>query len=80
MRRPAAKGSGPVLIGNMGGIGTEPLPTLPSSYSVHDFHMYGIHATGITPGKVMHYILHILGNNYRYQYPPTHPLPTSFDF
>ena len=34
----------------------EPLPTLPSVYSIHDFHMYGIHATGITPGKIINFL------------------------
>lgn len=28
----------------------DPLPTLPSMYSIHDFHMYGVHASGVTPG------------------------------
>ncbi|CAL4143845.1 unnamed protein product, partial [Meganyctiphanes norvegica] len=34
----------------MGGMPTDPLPTVPSTYSVHDYHMYGIHASGVTPG------------------------------
>ncbi|XP_068239086.1 dmX-like protein 2 isoform X2 [Palaemon carinicauda] len=54
LRRPPGKGGGPVLMGNLGSLGSEPLPTIPSSYSVHDFHMYGIHATGITPGFQFH--------------------------
>ncbi|XP_072393099.1 dmX-like protein 2 isoform X3 [Diabrotica undecimpunctata] len=34
---------------------TSPLiPTLPSTYSVHDFHSYGYHGTGITPGLHFH--------------------------
>ncbi|KAB7507520.1 DmX-like protein 1, partial [Armadillidium nasatum] len=32
----------------------EPLPTLPSMYSIHDFHMYGVHASGVTPGFHFH--------------------------
>lgn len=48
MRRHVKTGGN--IMGGLGGIGIEPLPTLPSSYSVHDFHMYGIHGTGITPG------------------------------
>lgn len=48
MRRHVKTGGN--IMGSLGGIGVEPLPTLPSSYSVHDFHMYGIHGTGITPG------------------------------
>ncbi|XP_050512358.1 dmX-like protein 1 isoform X2 [Diabrotica virgifera virgifera] len=30
------------------------IPTLPSTYSVHDFHSYGYHGTGITPGLHFH--------------------------
>ncbi|XP_042889042.1 dmX-like protein 2 isoform X6 [Penaeus japonicus] len=52
MRRHVKTGGN--IMGGLGGIGIEPLPTLPSSYSVHDFHMYGIHGTGITPGFQFH--------------------------
>ncbi|XP_066993059.2 dmX-like protein 2 isoform X2 [Anabrus simplex] len=31
-----------------------PIPTLPSTYSVHDFHSYGYHGTGLTPGLHFH--------------------------
>ncbi|XP_017781826.1 PREDICTED: dmX-like protein 2 isoform X2 [Nicrophorus vespilloides] len=31
-----------------------PIPTLPSTYSVHDFHSYGYHGTGVTPGLHFH--------------------------
>jgi len=31
-----------------------PIPTLPSTYSVHDFHSYGFHGTGVTPGLHFH--------------------------
>lgn len=48
MRRHVKSGS--IVMGGLSGIGMRPLPTIPSSYSVHDFHMYGIHAMGITPG------------------------------
>ncbi|XP_069954424.1 dmX-like protein 2 isoform X5 [Cherax quadricarinatus] len=51
MRR-HVKSAGSVIIGGLGGSGTQPLPTIPSSYSVHDFHMYGVHAMGITPGDM----------------------------
>lgn len=30
------------------------IPTLPSTYSVHDFHSYGYHGTGVTPGLHFH--------------------------
>lgn len=30
------------------------IPTLPSTYSVHDFHSYGFHGTGVTPGLHFH--------------------------
>jgi DmX-like protein len=36
------------------GFGHSPIPTLPSTYSVHDFHSYGYHGTGITPGLHFH--------------------------
>ncbi|KAK3861276.1 hypothetical protein Pcinc_032726 [Petrolisthes cinctipes] len=49
------KSGGSVGVGGLGGPAwSRPLPTLPSSYSVHDFHMYGIHAMGITPGFQFH--------------------------
>ncbi|XP_055376112.1 dmX-like protein 2 [Condylostylus longicornis] len=31
-----------------------PIPSLPSSYSVHDFHSYGYHSTGIITGMHFH--------------------------
>uniref|UniRef100_A0A336LP03 CSON007414 protein n=1 Tax=Culicoides sonorensis TaxID=179676 RepID=A0A336LP03_CULSO len=34
------------------GVGT--IPTLPSTYSVHDFHSYGFHGTGVTPALHFH--------------------------
>ncbi|XP_055631831.1 dmX-like protein 2 isoform X2 [Toxorhynchites rutilus septentrionalis] len=34
--------------------GNAPIPTLPSTYSVHDFHSYGYHGTGMTPGLHFH--------------------------
>ncbi|XP_058459198.1 dmX-like protein 2 isoform X2 [Malaya genurostris] len=36
------------------GFGNAPIPTLPSTYSVHDFHSYGYHGTGMTPGLHFH--------------------------
>ncbi|XP_063708500.1 dmX-like protein 2 isoform X2 [Culicoides brevitarsis] len=30
------------------------IPTLPSTYSVHDFHSYGYHGTGVTPALHFH--------------------------
>ncbi|XP_076053753.1 rabconnectin-3 alpha isoform X2 [Oratosquilla oratoria] len=53
--RRQVKGGGGLYVGG-GGMssclgGIEPLPTLPSSYSVHDFHQYGVHASGMTPGS-----------------------------
>lgn len=36
------------------GFGHSPIPSLPSSYSVHDFHSYGYHGTGVTPGLHFH--------------------------
>ncbi|RWS23024.1 DmX-like protein 2, partial [Leptotrombidium deliense] len=32
----------------------EPIPNLPSTYSVHDFHSFGIHGTAMTPGFHFH--------------------------
>ncbi|KAG5673298.1 hypothetical protein PVAND_003358 [Polypedilum vanderplanki] len=43
--------------GGMGannGFGQSPIPTLPSTYSVHDFHSYGYHGTGVTAGLHFH--------------------------
>lgn len=34
--------------------GHAPIPSLPSTYSVHDFHSYGYHGTGVTPGVHFH--------------------------
>lgn len=34
--------------------GQSPIPSLPSTYSVHDFHSYGYHGTGVTPGLHFH--------------------------
>ncbi|XP_030754716.1 dmX-like protein 2 isoform X2 [Sitophilus oryzae] len=33
---------------------SQPIPSLPSTYSVHDFHSYGYHGTGVTPGLHFH--------------------------
>ncbi|XP_076252311.1 rabconnectin-3 alpha isoform X2 [Rhynchophorus ferrugineus] len=33
---------------------SQPIPTLPSTYSVHDFHSYGYRGTGVTPGLHFH--------------------------
>lgn len=35
-------------------LGQSPIPSLPSTYSVHDFHSYGYHGTGVTPGLHFH--------------------------
>lgn len=35
-------------------IGHSPIPSLPSTYSVHDFHSYGYHGTGVSPGVHFH--------------------------
>lgn len=35
-------------------LGHAPIPSLPSTYSVHDFHSYGYHGTGVTPGLHFH--------------------------
>ncbi|KXJ76162.1 hypothetical protein RP20_CCG010172, partial [Aedes albopictus] len=40
--------------GASAGFGNPPIPTLPSTYSVHDFHSYGYHGTGVTPGLHFH--------------------------
>lgn len=40
-------------LGN-GNFGQSPIPSLPSTYSVHDFHSYGYHGTGVTPGLHFH--------------------------
>ncbi|UYV72068.1 DMXL1 [Cordylochernes scorpioides] len=32
----------------------EPIPSLPSTYSVHDFHNFGIYSSGIAPGLHFH--------------------------
>lgn len=40
---------------------TAPIPTLPSTYSVHDFHNYGFHGTGVTPGLHFHLAASING-------------------
>ncbi|KFB47233.1 AGAP010490-PA-like protein [Anopheles sinensis] len=40
--------------GASSGFGNAPIPTLPSTYSVHDFHSYGYHGTGMTPGLHFH--------------------------
>ncbi|KAL1117874.1 hypothetical protein AAG570_004187 [Ranatra chinensis] len=38
-----------------GGLGmSTTIPTLPSTYSVHDFHSYGFHGTGVIPGLHFH--------------------------
>lgn len=41
-------------LGTSNGFGQPPIPTLPSTYSVHDFHSYGYHGTGVTPGLHFH--------------------------
>jgi DmX-like protein len=41
-------------LGTSNGLGHAPIPTLPSTYSVHDFHSYGYHGTGVTPGLHFH--------------------------
>ena len=40
--------------GAISSFGHSPIPTLPSTYSVHDFHSYGYHGTGVTPGLHFH--------------------------
>lgn len=47
-------GMGPGFGGPGAGVGHSPIPTLPSTYSVHDFHSYGYHGTGVTPGLHFH--------------------------
>ncbi|XP_062554540.1 dmX-like protein 2 isoform X3 [Armigeres subalbatus] len=59
-----AKHNGPTGLNGLGagfggpgasaGFGNPPIPTLPSTYSVHDFHSYGYHGTGVTPGLHFH--------------------------
>ncbi|KAL5274949.1 DMXL1 family protein [Megaselia abdita] len=56
IRRHAKNGA---IIGNMSTsidapIRNSPIPSLPSSYSVHDFHSYGFHGTGVSPGMHFH--------------------------
>ncbi|XP_034672177.1 dmX-like protein 2 isoform X1 [Drosophila subobscura] len=46
----AAMGSSPASFSNYLG----PIPSLPSSCSVHDFHSYGFHGSGVTPGMHFH--------------------------
>lgn len=57
----AASGGG--TAGAMGGMGSSPasytnylgpIPSLPSSCSVHDFHSYGFQGSGVTPGMHFH--------------------------
>ncbi|XP_026847140.1 dmX-like protein 2 [Drosophila persimilis] len=45
-----AMGSSPASFSNYLG----PIPSLPSSCSVHDFHSYGFHGSGVTPGMHFH--------------------------
>lgn len=49
-----AKNQGPAFgnFSNDFSVGT--IPTLPSTYSVHDFHSYGFHGTGVTPALHFH--------------------------
>ncbi|XP_055700241.1 dmX-like protein 2 isoform X2 [Phlebotomus papatasi] len=49
-------GMGPAFGGPGAGtnLGHAPIPSLPSTYSVHDFHSYGYHGTGVTPGLHFH--------------------------
>uniref|UniRef100_T1GAP9 Uncharacterized protein n=1 Tax=Megaselia scalaris TaxID=36166 RepID=T1GAP9_MEGSC len=56
IRRHAKNGA---IIGNMSTsidapMRNSPIPSLPSSYSVHDFHSYGFHGTGVSPGMHFH--------------------------
>lgn len=44
-------------VGGVGGAATpltEPIATMPTSYSMHDFPSYGFHAMGVTPGFHFH--------------------------
>lgn len=41
-------------LGTSNGLGQPPIPTLPSTYSVHDFHSYGYHGTGVQAGLHFH--------------------------
>ena len=34
----------------------DPIPTLPSTYSIHDFHNFSFQGTGISPGEQAGYI------------------------
>lgn len=63
IRRHAKHHAGPGMLGvgaAFGGpgagtnLGHSPIPSLPSTYSVHDFHSYGYHGTGVTPGLHFH--------------------------
>nr|CAD7199842.1 unnamed protein product [Timema douglasi] len=55
IRRHAKNTQGSGAIGGLMGIPLgSPIPTLPSTYSVHDFHSYGYHGTGVTPGLHFH--------------------------
>lgn len=47
-------GTGLGLHGAGLGYGPSHIPSLPSTYSVHDFHSYGYHGTGVTPGLHFH--------------------------
>lgn len=47
-------GAGFAGLGANNGFGQPPIPTLPSTYSVHDFHSYGYHGTGVTAGLHFH--------------------------
>lgn len=56
IRRHAKNGA---IIGNISAridepLRNSPIPSLPSSYSVHDFHSYGFHGTGVSPGMHFH--------------------------
>ncbi|KAI1301706.1 DmX-like protein 2 [Halotydeus destructor] len=35
-------------------VNEQPIPSLPSTFSVHDFHNFGVHATSVTPGFHFH--------------------------
>lgn len=64
IRRHAKHHGGAFGLNGMGGgyagpgagtnLGHAPIPSLPSTYSVHDFHSYGYHGTGVTPGLHFH--------------------------
>ncbi|XP_055346406.1 dmX-like protein 2 [Paramacrobiotus metropolitanus] len=48
-QQPSSTGVPSSGTGNTLAVKKEPVPTLPSSYSVHDFHKVGVHGTGVSP-------------------------------